>query len=229
MKMKKVLGLGSLVAFATCATVGGVYAAWTYAGTDDIADSFYESKVTIAGTTLAGANGTYTITSNLVLEVDQRDEDHYAKLVFASNNSEEIFLKVVFTPSDNAPANIKENAVPSELYFDTTTMMEYKMDAYGNYDENGTSQAIFQLNPVSNGVLDENITWTKQADGTFVYELSKTDLESMIKLSTFTVAVEGSAETITDTFRLDTKAEHDAFQKALNGNIVVRVTDGTVN
>ena len=31
------------------------------------------------------------------------------------------------------------------------------------------------------------------------------------------------------TFRLDTKAEHDAFREALNGNIVARATDGTVN
>ena len=34
---------------------------------------------------------------------------------------------------------------------------------------------------------------------------------------------------LSKTFVLDTKAEHDAFRVALTGNIVARVTDGTVN
>ena len=228
--MKK-LGLSSLVALAVCTTVGGVYAAWTYAGTEDIADVFSESKVVIADTQLTGANGTYTITSNLVLTVDQRDEDHYAKLVFSSNDSNPVSLKITFTPSANAPADVKENAVDSELYFGTTTEMKYSMDEYGNYstEEGAVAKDIFVLTPVANGILDKNIVWTKQTDGTFTYELNQAQLETMIKLNVFTVNVEGSTETITDTFRLDTKAEHDAFRTALNGNIVARVTDGNVN
>ena len=228
--MKK-LGLSSLVALAVCTTVGGVYAAWTYAGTNDIADVFSESKVVIADTELTGANGVYTITSNLVLTVDQRDDDHYAKLVFSSNDSNPISLKITFTPSANAPANVKENAVDSELYFGTTTEMTYSMDQYGNYSEEDDAVArdIFVLTPTANGTLDKNIDWTKQADGSFTYELNQTQLETMIKLNVFTVNVKDSEDTITDTFRLDTKAEHDAFRTALTGNIVARVTDGTVN
>jgi hypothetical protein len=34
---------------------------------------------------------------------------------------------------------------------------------------------------------------------------------------------------LSQTFVLDIKAEHDAFRDALAGNIVARVTDGTVN
>ena len=34
---------------------------------------------------------------------------------------------------------------------------------------------------------------------------------------------------LSQTFVLDVKAEHDAFRSALVGNIVARVTDGTVN
>lgn len=210
--MKK---LSLLILLMLCITISGVYAAWTYAGTNDIADVYTEAKVTIADVELQGANGTYHISSNLVLTVDQANENHEAKLVFASNNTEEIFLKVTFTPAANAPKTIKENAVPTEIYYTVTTPMQYKMDADGNYLESGTPTDIFTFSNPSDGHLNNTITWTEEGDGTFSYTMDKTALEAAISLS--------------QTFVLDTKAEHDAFGAALAGNIVVRVTDGTVN
>lgn len=209
--MKK---LSVLIALMLCVTIGGVYATWTYAGTNDIADAYAEAKVTIADAELTGANGTYKVESNLVLTVDQANDDHEAELVFEANNSEPIFLKVTFTPAANAPQTIKDNAVPSELYFTTTTDMEYKMDADGNYSETGTGKDIFTFSNPSDGVFSPNFTWTPEANGTFTYTLNETALKSMISLS--------------QTFVLDLKSEHDAFREALNGNILVRVTDGTV-
>lgn len=209
--MKK---LSVLIALMLCVTIGGVYATWTYAGTNDIADAYAEAKVTIADAELTGANGTYKVESNLVLTVDQKNEDHEAELVFASNNSQAIFLKVTFTPATNAPQAIKDNAVPSELYFTTTTDMEYKMDADGNYSATGTGKDIFTFSNPSDGAFSPNFTWTPEANGTFTYTLDETALKSMISLS--------------QTFVLDLKSEHDAFREALNGNILVRVTDGTV-
>lgn len=210
--MKK---LSAIIALAVCLTIGGVYAAWHYAGTDDIADVFAEAKVTITDATLDGANGVYTITSNLVLEVEQANDAHEAELVFKSNNSEDIFLKVTFKPASFAPDDIKESAVPSELYWGTTVPMQYKVDGEGNYSATGTPVDIFTFSNVSNDHLDENITWTPESDGSFSYTLDVDDLKGMISLSR--------------TFVLDTKAEHDAFRAALGGNIVARVTDGTVN
>ena len=210
--MKK---LSILIALLLCVTITGVYAVWTYAGTEDIADAFAEAKVTIADVELAGANGTYKIESNLVLTVEQANSDHEAKLVFGSNNSQPIFLKVTFTPATNAPQTIKDNAVPSELYFTTTTAMEYKMDANGNYSATGTPTPIFTFSNPGDGELNNIFTWNAESDGTFTYTLNEADLVSMISLS--------------QTFVLDTKAEHDAFRIALTGNIVARVTDGTVN
>lgn len=210
--MKK---LSVLIALMLCITITGVYAAWSYAGTDDIADVFAEAKVTIADVELKGANGVYHITSNLVLTVDQANEQHEAKLVFASNNDQPIELKVTFTPAANAPQTIKENAVPTEVYFGVTTAMQYKMDAEGNYSATGTPKDIFKFSNVANGELDQPITWTKNGDGTFTYTMDQAALEEAIQL--------------TQTFVLDLKTEHDAFREALAGNIVVRVTDGTVN
>ena len=195
-----------------CVTIGGVYATWTYAGTNDIADAYAEAKVTITDASLTGANGTYKIESNLVLTVDQANEDHEAELVFASNNGDPIYLTVTFTPSANAPKDIKDNAVDSELYFTTSTTMEYKMDANGNYSESGTPKAIFAFSNPSNSTFTPNITWTEQPDGSFTYTLDEDDLKDAIQLS--------------QTFVLDIKSEHDAFRAAMNGNIVARVTDG---
>ena len=210
--MKK---LSILIALLLCVTITGVYAVWTYAGTEDIADAFAEAKVTIADVELVGANGTYKIESNLVLTVEQANSDHEAELVFGSNNDQPIFLKVTFTPATNAPQTIKDNAVPSELYFTTTTAMEYKMDANGNYSATGTPTSIFTFSNPGDGELNNIFTWNAESDGTFTYTLNEADLVSMISLS--------------QTFVLDTKAEHDAFRVALTGNIVARVTDGTVN
>jgi len=188
---------------------------WTYAGTNDIADAFAEAKVTIADAELTGANGTYHISSNLVLTVDQANNEHEAELVFSSNDGKPIHLTVTFTPATNAPQTIKDNAVDSELYFGTTTAMQYKMDAAGSYDANGTPTDIFTFANSGDGQLNNVFEWNKESDGTFTYTLDENQLKTMISLS--------------QTFVLDTKAEYDAFRVALAGNIVARVTDGTVN
>lgn len=198
--------LGLIALLLVCITITGVYAVWTYAGTNDIADAFAEAKVTIADVELTGANGTYKIESNLVLSIDQANEDHEAELVFGANDGQPIYLRVTFTPAVNAPQNIKENGVPSELYFGTTVEMKYD------------GHDIFTFSNKGNGELDNIFNWTKVTEGedvSFVYELDQAALEGMISLS--------------QTFVLDTKAEHDAFRVALTGNIVARVTDGTVN
>ena len=210
--MKK---LSALIALLLCVTIGGVYATWSYAGTDDIADVYAESKVTITDAELTGANGIYKVESNLVLTIDQANEDHEAKLVFGSNNDQPIYLTVTFTPATNAPQTIKDNAVPTEVYFSLTTAMQYKIDGDGNYSETGTPTDIFTLTNPGDTELNNLITWTNNGDGTFTWTADQAYLEGQISLS--------------QTFVLDTKAEHDAFRDALVGNIVVRVTDGTVN
>lgn len=213
--MKK---LSILMVLLLCLTVGGVYATWSYAGTNDIADAYAEAKATIADAELTGANGTYKVESNLILTVDQKNDAHEAELVFSSNDGSDIHLTVTFTPASNAPQDIKDNAVPSELYFGTSTEMKYPMDANGNYSATGTATDIFKFGDnnmyASNGEFEANITWTKGANGVFTYTLDEDDLKAMIQLN--------------KNFVLDTKAEHDAFHGCISGNITARVTDGVV-
>lgn len=212
--MKK---LSLLIALCMLLTVGGVYATWSYVGSEDIVDAFAESKVTITDAVVEGTYGIYKITSNLVLTVDQANDNHEAELVFGSNNDQPVYLTVTFTPSVNAPKAIKENAVASELYFGVTTPMQYSIDAEGNYstDSTATNVDIFNFANSGNGKLDNTFEWTKNDDGTFTYTLGEAELKEQISLSR--------------TFTLDVRSEHDAFRTALKGNIVARVTDGTVN
>lgn len=207
--MKK---LTVLLALMLVVTIGGVYATWSYAGTNDIADSFAEAKVTITDAVLTGANGTYTIESNLVLSIDQKNDNHETELIYSSNDGQPIYLKVTFTPAANAPQEIKNAAVPSELYFGTTTTMTYSIDADGDYDANGTATEIFKFKNKSDGNFSKNFDWNSESNGTFTYTLDEAALKDEIQLS--------------QTFVLDTKAEHDKFREALSGNIIARVTDG---
>lgn len=210
--MKK---LSLLIALCMLLTIGGVYATWSYVGSTDIIDAFSESKVTISDAVIEGTYGIYKVESNLVLTVDQANDAHEAELVFSSNDGKDVYLTVTFTPSTNAPKAIKDNAVPSELYFGITTPMQYRMDEAGNYSAAGTPTDIFKFVNSGNGTLDNTFVWTKNADGTFTYTMNADQLKAQISLS--------------QTFVLDIKAEHDAFREALKGNIVARVTDGTVN
>ena len=210
--MKK---LSLLIALCMLLTIGGVYATWSYVGSTDIVDAYSESGVTITDAIIEGTYGIYKVESNLVLTVDQANDNHEAELVFASNDSNPIYLKVTFTPSANAPKAVKDAAIPSELYFGVTTPMQYKMDADGNYSETGTPVDIFTFTNPGNGELDNIFDWTKNENGTFTYEMNEDDLRAQIALS--------------QTFVLDILAEHDAFRLALAGNIVARVTDGSVN
>lgn len=212
--MKK---LSLLVALFMCLTIGGVYATWTYSGTNDITDALTEAKVTIANATQEGSNGIYEIKSNLALVVDQKNDAHEAELKFESNDGAPIYLTITFTPTAIAPETVKKEGVRSELYYDTTTDMQYD------------GRAIFVLGHTANGAINdgEEFVWTKVNEDPdthfcekFTYTIGETELRAMIKLNDD----EGR-----NPFVLDTKAKHDEFRTAMNGNIIARVSDGTVN
>ena len=200
--------LGLIILLLLCVTITGVYAAWTYAGTDDIADVYTEAKITISDAELSGANGTYTIKSNLILTVEPTaDSSHTAMLVFTSNDSQDPDVEIRFKPAANAPQSIKDSAVPTQIYFGTTTPMQFE----GKKDD---QTAVYDILAFVNNTDNKlNIEWVKDGNE-FVYRMEKSDLESQITLGA--------------TFVLDTKTKHDNFALALSGNVVIYVTDGKV-
>ena len=219
--MKK---LSVLIALLLCVTISGVYATWTYVNTStDIYDASKEVLVELEDATTDGAAGTFSITTNLGLKIDQKEYGpeeknlHEAELEYYSTNSEPIYLTVTFTPSLNASEDIRNNGVPAELYFTTTTEMSYYADDNGKLvgPENGTSKKIFSFSNPSNNVFNENIDWNKNVDGTFSVTYTECDLRSMITLNGDII--------------LDTKADYDHFAtEHLQGTISVHVTDGKV-
>lgn len=208
--------LSLLLVLAMCLTVGGVYAAWTYAGSDDIVDGYKEITIEIEDVIAEGAHGTYKIETNLSFKIDQNTDAHDAMLV--SYPAEGAYLKVTFTPNAIASDDIKANGVATELYFTTTTPMQ--VPVVGNHYEPSAPEGsemvdIFAFTNPSDGEFNANIEWTRQDDGSFVYILEGEEATNWISL--------------TRAFVLDTKTDHDAFRDALNGNIVIKVTDGTLN
>lgn len=220
--MKKITILSSLLALAT---VGGVYATWTYASTNDIFDAFTEAKVTLEGATSSGSNGLYSVTTNLVMTIDQKSEnDHTAVLNYAANNDKPLHITIRFTPAAFAPEAIKKAGVPSEYYFGTTVDMKYNIDAQGNYSATGTPTDIFTLGHVSDGNFDANVTWVKyDGEGNVVNDADT--FGAYFEMTFDETAIKNNIQ-LSRAFVLDTKAEHDAFSDALKGNITLKVTDG---
>ena len=211
--MKKIALLISLM---LCLTISGVYATWSYSGDEDIIDKRIEVVPLLADPVASGAHGVFTIESNINLVIDQLDTEHNAYLKYETNDGSAPYLRVTFTPSDAATVDIKNNAVPAELYFTTTTNMMVPCDTDGHYDANGTLKDIFVLSNPSNQQFDANIAWGEpDANGKFTVTYSEAQSKEMIKLNT--------------PIMLDTKVDHTAFNNLLNGNIRIMITDGTVD
>lgn len=216
--MKK---LSALIALLLCVTVGGVYATWYYVSDSaDIVDVNRETAVQLENATTTGAAGSFTIESNLRLVIDQKEygsatNKHEAELKFTSTDGNPVYLKVIFTPSANASESVHEVAVPAELYFTTSTAMQYKADSDGKLDQtNGTLKDIFLLDEKAATFIGD-ISWVKMSDGTFTAEYGEEELADMIALN--------------GTIILDTKTDYDHFRTHhLTGSIIANVTDGQV-
>ncbi|MBR5280315.1 MAG: hypothetical protein IKU26_05045, partial [Clostridia bacterium] len=217
-----------LIALMLCLTLGGVYATWTFTNdAADIVDVKNETLVALTNATVSGAEGTFTINSNLVLSIDQKAPgDHEAVLLYNPMvEGDDIYLTITFTPAINASSDVKKDAVDAELYFSTTTTMECYVDATGhfvvpadpeNLDEGVVLKEIFVFGNKTDGAFTKNVTWSKdETTGVFSATYDLDDIKSMIQLNGKII--------------LDTKADYDAFSALLNGNIVANLTDGTVN
>lgn len=216
--MKKI---GGLIALAMTVTVGGVYATWTYSSqSDDIVDGYQEMLVTLDQATVDGARGTYSIETNIsgftVGQAGTNSNGHHfhkALLSITTSNQEAPYATIVFTPSDSADPTTKANGVASTYWFAPSGEMKYTVDADGNYSATGTAKDIFTFAPSASSKGD--VAWTPVGDETSGYVFKMTLDEAALK----------AAITLND-FVLDTKEEHDYFNKAMNKTIVLHVSDG---
>ncbi len=228
--MKK---LSALMALLLCVIIGGVYAAgWYYTEGGDITDRHSVVDITIPERVVQGAEGEFTATSNFKLVVNQANDAHDAELLFEPlTEGEEIKIRLTFKANINASEDVKENGVPARYFLETSTAMQYTVDAEGNYSSTGTPTDIFVLSPehetpFAANILKVNATeagtkWTYDSvNDIFFVEFGEAQIKEMIKLNTVTVDGEKVP------FRLDIPSEHEMFMKSLGGDIYVYISDG---
>ena len=194
--MKK---LGLLIAMILCVTIGGVYATWTYTQSTDVADEAVNMAMNLTKVEYVGSYGTYEVdTTGVSMAIDPKPgTTHTTSLIITGD------IVITFTPNSVAPKEVKDAGVES------TFTLTLSNDNWV-YDDGSGEKVLVVLEHADEGAHD--ITWSKQADGTFTYVISADTLAQHIKLNEFV---------------LDTKAEYDAFNKVLtNGQIVITVSDG---
>ena len=193
-EMKK---LSLIIALALLVTIGSVYANWIYNEHNDVADISGSRAITMTSATFEGGLGTYTVTTaGLTLKVDPKPGTSHTTSLVAEGS-----ITVVFTPSQYASDDIKNNAVPTKFSFSSSKPV-------AEWTYNG--EQIFSEIKVDQHEIDW--TGTKQADGTFKYEIPAAVVMQHVTLNEL---------------NLDTKADYDAYATALQGGLlVITVSDG---
>lgn len=192
--MKK---LSLIIALALLVTIGSVYANWIYNEHTDVADISGARAVTMTAATFEGGLGTYSVsTAGLTLKVDPKPGTSHTTSLLAEGS-----IVVTFTPSQYASEEIKNNAV-------TTTFAFSCSKALNEWTYNG--EQIFDS--ITTTAYPIDWTGTKQADGTFKYEIPASVVLGNVELNEL---------------NLDTKADYDAYSTALQaGQLVITISDG---
>ncbi|MBR2967398.1 MAG: hypothetical protein IKC35_01305 [Clostridia bacterium] len=228
--MKK---LSLFVALLLVATIGGVYATWNYVGSDQI-HTFTTKGVIMEEVIVSGTVGEYSIESNFNQgRIDQakgNDTDpskyHKAELSYELKDSAtKAKVRISFTPTATAGYDILNSGVITYLWFGDNGMV-YKTDSNGNYDANGTENAIFDftydsenyitIHPVGTTLSAEqqesgnHFTWTKDGNSFYFDFINEETAPGGRKLE--------DMFTLND-FVLDVESEYHAFKSAINGFI----------
>lgn len=243
--------LGALIGLATCVTIGGVYATWAYAGTNDIADVSTNIQFNIPSATLKGTFGEYKVTSNVSITIDESATGTYKTALYYSNGTKtldlsegsadrnETAITITLTLNDYADYDIRAEGVKTYFYFamgDTTTKFA-KMDATGNYIKGDTTTTtltdadqidIFTFTKNVDSKAEINVYNEASGAGTAAAGTWSAPVDNVF---TYTITFGELSEMISiGDFILDTKVEHDAFSAVLNtAKMNFHVTDGIVS
>lgn len=191
--------LSFLIALCTLLTVGGVYATWTYMETNNVADSKMHMAVNLTDAEFTGSYGTYKVESqNLVLSIDPKEGTSHITALYGEGA-----IVITFTPSFNAPQDVKDNGVASTFQFALKGDWKYEGQDMIAIKEGHTDPHAF--------------TWTdRQVDEngviTFTYVIQASELLAHFEM----------AEIL-----LDTHAKYLAYDEILgNCGIDLIVSDG---
>ena len=189
-----------LIAILLCVTIGGVYAAWMFADSNDAALKTQNVSLNLTEDIDAGAYGTYTLTASVdnvdagtkafALYIDDIDDGITHNAVLVGEGT----LTVTFTPNESATEDVRLGATPTYWCIKAG-------DALANwkYDNQPIFTALDDAWKTIDGVNADN--WVASADGkSYTYVITGAEIASMLTLGNFV---------------LETKAEYNAFATAL--------------
>lgn len=206
--MKKI---STLIALATIATVGSVYATWSYSGSTRLTSKFNLDGATVVGITdkvSAEKGGLAMDRSNFSIVIDDANNDYDAEYTASG------YLTVTYTPSKFVSDEIKKNGL--QLYFNIdSTIGEYEGTKIFSYD----TTKVALSSPTANNVDPET-----QFAESFTYTIQATEIDKMISFYTNTYSdVEANDD---GTLRLDTEEKYTNFKTALHtGALMVVISD----
>ena len=198
--MKK---LSALVALILCVTIGGVYAAWMYTGTDLLA---MEARVNhrLEDPEFKTRVGVLTTETNTVaITIDQKAERDYDAVLKVGGE-----LVVHFAVNPGAPDDVVANGVECEVVLDLRNIDANLYQGSPIYQYTGTVITIHAANETP---ADENsIAWepVEGQPGNFHATITAEMIDKMLDLGA--------------NFNLPTYEDYQAFN-ALLSNIVVHV------
>ncbi len=234
MKLKRFAPLCIMLAILT---LGGVFAAWNFAGSNAGTGISGELQFGMENVQYSTSRGTYSVTTNgqKIFTVDQTkidtatpaNNDYTAKLVVNPTAT----ITIRFTPNLGASDEVVTNGLLSEFFFtfkQGSVQTPYRMDADGNHVENGVEGTDYQaiildgvkvkIRPMDETPGTDELKWMTAADGNgFTVTLGATEIAKHVKLNDVG-------------FVLDTIEEYYAFGSCLDSyTCAVVVQDPTAN
>ena len=106
--------LGLLIAMILCVTIGGVYAAWVYPQSDDVADVTHHTLLTLPDATFSGTYGTYAVTpsDDFAMTIDPEAGTTHTTALYITGS-----ITISFEPNSVATPEVKANGVPTTFQF----------------------------------------------------------------------------------------------------------------
>lgn len=189
-----------VIAIAVLLTVGSVYAEWFYADKTDVADWTSNRLIEITSAEYIANYGRFVVDSTgLETYIDPKEGTNHITALYADGS-----IVVTFIPSDGAPSDVLENGVLATWAFSLSDEPAWV------YDNGNGDQSIGTVDSASN-----SISWTKESDGTFTFEITDQDVLNHIILTEFD---------------LSTMAKYTEYSRALGKSaLILTVTDGTTS
>ncbi len=206
--MKSIKRLSVLVALILCVTVGGVYAAWTYAADAGLSETANKA-VTLAPVSQSGSIGQYEVLyTEFSLVIDQTSNSNpvdYTPNLVIRVTSDDGSLDFKFIPSEVASDEVRAKGITSHVEFSSNLSHE--------------GQAIFSFPlGIDIGTTDSasQYKWAANGDGTFTCSIPNAEIQNHIQLAYLN--------------KLDTYAKYRDFETSLGqGTINIKVYNDYAN